>query len=54
MRILQRKLAARGYPVRETGYFGTITKRYVKEFQRSQQLPVSGMAGIRTWKALGY
>jgi len=54
VRILQRELAARGYPVRETGYFGTITKRYLKEFQRSQQLPVSGMAGMRTWKALGY
>jgi len=54
VRILQRELAARGYPVRETGYFGLITQRYVKAFQRSQQLPVSGLAGMRTWKALGY
>lgn len=54
VRILQRALADQGYPVRETGYFGLITQRYVKVFQRSQKLPVSGIAGMRTWAALGY
>lgn len=51
VRELQRRLLMPA-PVR-TGYFGTTTLRYVKEFQRQMGLKVDGLVGPKTWKALG-
>ncbi|MEJ7647888.1 MAG: peptidoglycan-binding domain-containing protein [Nakamurella sp.] len=35
-----------------TGYFGPLTTKAVKEFQRSRGLAVDGVVGPRTWDAL--
>jgi peptidoglycan hydrolase-like protein with peptidoglycan-binding domain len=46
---LQTWLTDVGFPVPQTGYFGSITQRAVKSFQRAQSLrPASGTVGRRT------
>ena len=53
VRTLQTWLTDLGLVVPETGYFGTITKSAVWNFQLSPQLrPVSGSVGPRTAKAI--
>lgn len=56
VQALQRTLNARVSPspnLTVDGDFGSITEGAVKDFQRSQQLPVSGIANAATLKALG-
>lgn len=38
--------------LRGTGYFGSLTTKAVKEFQRERGLTVDGVVGPRTWEAL--
>lgn len=45
---LQRQLNAAGFPVPETGYFGTQTRDAVLRFQQSQGLPATGIADAQT------
>jgi peptidoglycan hydrolase-like protein with peptidoglycan-binding domain len=50
---LQTWLSEVGYKVPETGYFGSITKAAVRQFQLANQLfPASGSVGNRTSAAL--
>jgi peptidoglycan hydrolase-like protein with peptidoglycan-binding domain len=51
---LQNALANKGYFTyeRSTGYFGTITEDAVRQFQRSNNLQVDGIAGPQTLSAL--
>jgi len=54
VRLLQRLLQERGFyrgPI--DGVYGTRTQRAVRQFQRSQGLPVTGIADHATWHALG-
>ncbi len=55
-------IGSRGAPVRTVqrvlrirvdGIFGVRTRAAVRSFQRSHGLPVTGVVGPRTWKALG-
>ncbi len=49
VRTLQTWLSDVGFTVPETGYFGLMTKRAVRGFQRSKRLvPASGTVGNRT------
>jgi peptidoglycan hydrolase-like protein with peptidoglycan-binding domain len=49
VRTLQTWLSDVGFTVPETGYFGGMTKRAVRNFQRSKRLvPASGTVGNRT------
>ncbi len=49
VRTLQTWLSDVGFTVPETGYFGVMTKRAVRNFQRSKRLvPASGTVGNRT------
>jgi peptidoglycan hydrolase-like protein with peptidoglycan-binding domain len=53
IKTLQTWLTDVGYPVPETGYFGTMTKSAVRRFQLAHQLaPASGSVGDRTAAAL--
>lgn len=45
---LQRQLTAAGFPVPETGYFGTQTRDAVLRFQQAQGLPATGVADAQT------
>jgi N-acetylmuramoyl-L-alanine amidase len=36
-----------------TGLYGSITRRYVKKFERAHHLRVDGIAGPEVWRALG-
>ena len=38
--------------VRSTGYFGPVTERRVKAFQRRRGMPATGTVGRPTWRAL--
>ncbi|MGH2927528.1 MAG: peptidoglycan-binding protein, partial [Solirubrobacteraceae bacterium] len=50
---LQSWLSTVGFSVPDTGYFGRMTKREVRRFQRSKHLrPASGTVGVRTAAAL--
>jgi Putative peptidoglycan binding domain len=52
---LQDKLRGLGYfpkGIGSTGYFGTITKRAVKDFQKAQGIPATGYVGPLTRKVL--
>jgi peptidoglycan hydrolase-like protein with peptidoglycan-binding domain len=52
---LQRNLKSLGYySDRITGYFGEITKQAVIRFQQATQLPVTGVADIRTLQEINF
>ena len=48
VKTLQILLSRRGFEVPSTGYFGTITKRKVSQFQRSRGLTADGIVGPMT------
>ena len=48
----QEHLRGAGHSVPVTGYFGNITRRAVKRFQRSKGYPDIGQIGPLTWRAL--
>ena len=48
VKTLQMLLTRRGFEVPSTGYFGTITKRKVRQFQRSRGLTADGIVGPMT------
>ncbi|WP_368503216.1 peptidoglycan-binding protein [Alkalihalophilus sp. As8PL] len=52
---LQQALQTKGYFNfdRATGYYGTITRDAVRQFQASNNLSVDGIAGPQTFRALG-
>ncbi len=51
--ILQQQLQRIGYEIRDLdGDFGEETERAVKEFQRDQELTVTGVVNNATWRAL--
>ncbi|MDV2684342.1 peptidoglycan-binding protein [Alkalihalophilus lindianensis] len=52
---LQQALKSKGYFKfdRATGYYGTITRDAVRQFQASNNLSVDGIAGPQTFRALG-
>jgi rare lipoprotein A (peptidoglycan hydrolase) len=52
VKTLQILLTRRGFEVPRTGYFGTITKRKVRSFQRSRSLTADGIVGPMTRAAL--
>ncbi|BAY87237.1 hypothetical protein NIES267_67560 [Calothrix parasitica NIES-267] len=57
VRTIQTELRNRGYfprNVRSTGYYGSITKRAVMNFQRENGLRMTGIAGPATLRAMGY
>ncbi len=56
VQALQQKLQALGYFPKElepTGYFGSVTKKAVIDFQATQGLPTTGFVGPLTRSALG-
>ena len=49
VKTLQTWLTEAGYPVPETGYFGSMTQQAVMDFQRANNLrPVTGVVGSKT------
>lgn len=52
VKTLQVLLTRRGFEVQSTGYFGPITKRRVRGFQRSRGLAADGIVGPMTRGAL--
>ena len=48
VKTLQMLLTRRGFEVPSTGYFGTITKRKVRGFQRSRGITADGIVGPMT------
>jgi peptidoglycan hydrolase-like protein with peptidoglycan-binding domain len=52
VRILQRLLVAKGYPISIDGDFGVLTETTVKAFQSRRGLIADGIVGSRTWRAL--
>ena len=48
VKTLQMLLTRRGFDVPSTGYFGKITKRKVKRFQRSRGITADGIVGPMT------
>jgi rare lipoprotein A (peptidoglycan hydrolase) len=48
VKTLQVLLTRRGYEVPSTGYFGSITKRKVRQFQRNRGLTADGVVGPMT------
>ncbi|MGB3760632.1 MAG: peptidoglycan-binding domain-containing protein [Rivularia sp. (in: cyanobacteria)] len=52
VRILQRLLVAKRYPINIDGDFGVLTETAVKAFQSRQGLSADGIVGPRTWRAL--
>ncbi len=51
--MLQSMLAAKGFAIPTDGHFGVATDTAVKQFQQSRGLQADGVAGPRTWQALG-
>ena len=57
VRTIQTELRNRGFfprNVSSTGYYGSITKRAVMNFQRANGLRADGVAGPATLRAMGY
>ncbi|BAY83213.1 peptidoglycan binding domain-containing protein [Calothrix parasitica NIES-267] len=52
VRILQRLLIAKRYPITVDGDFGVLTETAVKAFQSRRGLVADGIVGPRTWRAL--
>jgi len=52
VRILQRLLIAKRYPISIDGDFGVLTETAVKAFQSRRGLTADGIVGPRTWRAL--
>ncbi len=52
VRVLQRLLVAKRYPIRLDGDFGVLTETAVKAFQTRRGLAADGIVGSRTWRAL--
>jgi peptidoglycan hydrolase-like protein with peptidoglycan-binding domain len=53
VKTLQTWLTEAGYPVPETGYFGSMTQQAVQAFQRTNGLhPISGVVGSKTTSML--
>lgn len=52
VRILQRLLIAKRYPISVDGDFGVLTETAVKAFQSRRGLVADGIVGPRTWRAL--
>ena len=51
--LLQQKLKSIGYDITSTdGVFGTETERAVTEFQRDQNIKITGIVTNTTWRAL--
>ncbi|MGH2837369.1 MAG: peptidoglycan-binding protein [Thermoleophilaceae bacterium] len=48
VKTLQMLLSRRGFEVPSTGYFGTVTKRKVRAFQRSRGITADGIVGPMT------
>ena len=53
VRILQKKLNAKGYKLTVDGIFGDKTLEAVKDFQKKNNLEVDGIVGKNTWAKLG-
>ena len=53
VRDLQRNLSALGYPLAPDGIFGRDTEQAVRAFQRDHGLDADGIAGPRTFAAIG-
>jgi peptidoglycan hydrolase-like protein with peptidoglycan-binding domain len=53
VRIVQRSLGDRGFPIELTGKFDEATRTALADFQRSRGLPSTGNLGTETAAALG-
>jgi peptidoglycan hydrolase-like protein with peptidoglycan-binding domain len=53
VRLVQRSLIERGYPVEPTGKFDEDTKKALKSFQNAEKLEASGTLDSGTARALG-
>ncbi|MBM9469571.1 peptidoglycan-binding protein [Nakamurella leprariae] len=51
LQCFQRALAARGYALSGTGFYGSATESAVVDFQRSRGINPSGIIGPKTWEA---
>ncbi|RJX37486.1 peptidoglycan-binding protein [Paenibacillus pinisoli] len=52
VKVLQRLLTKKGYPVTADGVFGSGTLAEVKKFQQAKGLTVDGIVGSATWSKL--
>lgn len=50
---LEKRLTEMGYKIAADGKYSEATESVVKDFQRKNNLKVSGTVGTATWKALG-
>lgn len=51
VKVLQQRLADRGWDIKVDGIYGPQTERIVKAFQSEKGLSVDGVAGPQTWDA---